>query len=256
MKLGLIGTGMIGEAMIKGLYRIGGFEGETLVSLRTADRSARLAAEFPQVSVSDCNQTIADACDLLILAVLPEQCEAVVRELHLSADQTILSIVSSITLESLRRWAAPATEIYRGIPLPPIEFGVGPFPICPPAPKLAPLLGSVGTVVSLTDEAQFLSVAVCSGLMATFYEMVSTTANYMTQTGLPAAESALYATSMMHALAELSMRADADALQGMSEDCLTSGGLNEQVLHGLRRRGWYGDLEAEMDGIRDRLSQY
>ena len=256
MKIGFIGTGIIGEAFVKGLYRVGNFDGEMIISLRTAEKSAKLAAEFPQIIVSECNQSIVDESELIILAVLPEQCESVVCGLNFRPDQTILSIVSSITLKSLHEWAAPVTDIYRGIPLPPIEFGVGPFPICPPAPKLEPLLNSVGTVVSLTNEDQFLSIAVGSAMMAMFYEVVSTTASYMTKEGLPAAESALYATSMIHALADSTLRVDDTELQAMSEDCLTPGGLNEQVLHGLRGRGWYSDLEAEMDGIRDRLSKY
>ncbi|MFK7802304.1 MAG: NAD(P)-binding domain-containing protein [Anaerolineae bacterium] len=256
MKLGLIGTGIIGEAMIKGLYRVGKFEGSSMVSLRTAERSSKLAAEFPLVAVAKDNQEIVDFADLLILAVLPEQCESVMQGLNFKEGQTILSIVSSITLKSLGDWGAPVTKIYRGIPLPPIEFGLGPFPICPPAPELDSLLNSVGTVVSLTNEDQFLSIAVGSAMMAMFYEVVSTTAGYMEKEGLPASESALYASSMMYALADSTMRVNHEGLHQMSEDCLTPGGLNEQVLHGLRGRNWYTELEGEMDRIRDRLSKY
>lgn len=256
MKIGLIGTGIIGEAMIKGLYRVGKFNGEARVSLRTAERSARLAAEFEPVAVEDNNQAIVDWADLVILAVLPEQCKTVMRALNFRGDQTVLSIVSSITLKSLGEWGAPASKIYRGIPLPPIEFGLGPFPICPPAPELEPLLNSVGSVVSLTNEDQFLSIAVGSAMMAMFYEVVSTTASYMEREGLPAPEASLYATSMLHSLADSTLGVDHEVLQQMSEDCLTPGGLNEQVLHGLRKRDWFKGLEAEMDGIRDRLSKY
>lgn len=256
MKLGLIGTGIIGEAFVRGLVNVGKFEGDILVSARSADRSARLAADFAQVSIYDSNQTIVDHCDLLILAVLPEQAESVVQQLELRSDQILLSIVSSITLVSLREWAAPCSQIYRAIPLPPIEHGVGPIPICPPCPQLEPLLSSIGTVVSLTSEDQFLSVAVGSALMAMFYELVSGTAKFMEQNGLPADAAALYATSMWHSLAGSTMLVDEHELHQMSNDCLTPGGLNEQVLFGLRDANWYGLLEKEMNGIKDRLSKY
>ncbi len=256
MKLGLIGTGIIGEAFVRGLINVGRFEGEIWVSRRSDSRSSSLSADFAQVSVADENQEILDRCDTLILAVLPEQVESVLQDLQLRDDHLLLSIVSSITLKSLSQWAAPCTQIYRAIPLPPIEFGVGPIPICPPCPQLDPMLSSVGTVVSLTDEDQFLSIAVGSALMAMFYEMVSKTAIFMQKGGLPPHESALYATSMWHALAGNTTRVDHQELHQMSNDCLTPGGLNEQVLFGLRDSNWYSLLEKEMDGIKERLSRY
>ncbi|MEM8863357.1 MAG: NAD(P)-binding domain-containing protein [Chloroflexota bacterium] len=256
MKLGLIGTGIIGEACVKGFYRVGNLQDEMFISKRSEEKSAALAAEFPQITVLDCNQEIVDRCDVLILAVLPEQAEAVLRSLKLRPELRLLSIVSSITLQSLGEWAAPVTKISRAIPLPPIEFGLGPIPMCPPTPELDYLLGPVGTVVSLTDETQFLSITVGSALMAMYYEMTSNIAKYMKDGGLSADEAARYSSSMMVALADSTQREDYEGLVQMSEECLTPGGLNEQVLIGLRRAGWYDSLEKEMDGIKTRLSKY
>lgn len=256
MKLGLIGTGIIGEAFVRGLLTAGNFAGEIFVSKRSEERSARLSADFDQVTVMNSNQEIVEQSDTIILAVLPEQTESVMRELSFTADQIILSIVSSITLKSLAEWGAPCEKIFRGIPLPPIENGIGPFPICPPSPELDSLLSSVGTVVSLENEDQFLSIAVGSAMMAMFYEMVATTAEYMETAGLPAAPAAQYATSMMHALADTAMNVDEKELHQLSQTCLTPGGLNEQVLFGLRDAGWYQTLKVEMKGIEDRLSKY
>ncbi len=256
MKLGLIGTGIIGEAFIRGLLTKGTFEGDVFVSTRSESRSTRLAKDFNQVSVFEQNQDIVNQSEIVILAVLPEQVEDVIRGLTFRADQILLSIVSSITLKSLADWAHPCEKIFRGIPLPPIEKGIGPFPICPPAPELESLLSKVGTVVSLENEDQFLSVAVGSAMMAMFYEVVATTASYMEETGLPATSAAQYASSMMHALADSTLDADPAELQSLSETCLTPGGLNEQVLFGLRKSGWYDSLRGEMDGIKNRLSKY
>ncbi|MEM9774774.1 MAG: NAD(P)-binding domain-containing protein [Chloroflexota bacterium] len=256
MKIGLIGTGIIGEACIKGFYRVGKFNGEMFISRRSEDKSAALADEFLQITVLDDNQAIVDSCDLLILAVLPEQTEAVLKSLTLRPDQRMLSLVSSITLGSLAEWAAPVTKISRAIPLPPIEFGLGPIPICPATPELDFLLDPVGVVVALTDEEQFLSIAVGSALMAMYYEMTSNIAVYMKNGGLAAEEAARYASSMMVALADSTERVNYDELLQMSEDCLTPGGLNEQVLFGLREAGWYDSLEKEMEGIKTRLSKY
>ena len=256
MKFGLIGTGIIGEAMVKGFYNVGKFDDEMFISLRTAEKSAALAKQFTLVSICDDNQAIVDRCDVLIFAVLPEQAEPVLRALTIRDDQILLSVVSSITLGSLHQWGAPAGKTYRAIPLPPIEFGIGPIPICPPCPDLHFILDAVGTVVSLTNENQFLSIAVGSALMGMFYEMSASVAKFMHDGGLPADAAARYASSMMLSLSDSTSRAGYGELQEMAEDCLTPGGLNEQVLLGLRKDGWYDALEKQMEGIRTRLSKY
>ena len=128
--------------------------------------------------------------------------------------------------------------------------------MCPPSPELEKLLGSVGTVVPLSDEEQFLAIAVGSALMAMFYEMVSKTAKFMEGEGLSPKASAQYASSMWHALAGNTTRATPEELHNLTDECLTPGGLNEQVLFGLRDANWYGLLEKEMIGIKDRLSKY
>ena len=253
MRLGFIGTGAIAEAMIEGLCGVGGFTGEIAVSERSAERSARLAGRHANVRVESDNQALVDACDWVVLAVLPDQAVDVASDLKFRADHKILAVVAGLTQADLAPAVAPATDIHRAIPMPPIERGLGPIPVFPPDAELEALFATVGTPVPVADERQIQAFFAVSGLMAAFFETVASTATWLEGEDVPPREAALYASAMFHALAALAADADAEGLQGLAPECLTEGGLNDQVLRELREAGWFDALKGRLDRLMTRL---
>ena len=169
MKLGFIGTGAISEAIILGLFNHGKFQNPVFVSRRSQVRSQRLARQFRQVEVKDDLQDLVHECDFLVIAVLPGQCEQVLSALEFRADQTIVSLVAGCKLEHLRKMVAPATRVHRAVPMPPIEFGLGTTPMCPPDPEVQALFDRVGNSLPLDDESHFGVFSAASAFMATFF---------------------------------------------------------------------------------------
>ena len=47
----------------------------------------------------------------------------------------VVSFISTINLNDLKKYIKVKCQIVRAIPLPPISLGVGPVPICPPNKK-------------------------------------------------------------------------------------------------------------------------
>jgi len=253
MRLGFIGTGAITEAMIEGFVTVGGFADPIMVSERSKERSARLAARHENITVSPDNQAIVDGSDWVFLAPLPVQAIEVASALTFRADQRIISAVAGIRLETWAPVLAPATDIHRVVPLPPIERGLGPTAICPPDPGVEALFASTGTAVAVDDERQFQALAVATSLMACFFETVATSANWLENEGVPDAQAAAYASSMFQALASLATQEDAAGLRTMADDCLTAGGVNEQVLYELREAGWFDTYRKRLDRIMERF---
>ncbi len=250
--LGFIGTGAISEAMVEG-FIAGGFADPIIVSERSAKRSTRLAARHSNVTVYPDNQAIVDASDWVVLAILPPQALEVASALSFRAGQRIVSVVAGIKLETWGPLIAPATEVHRAVPLPPIERGLGPTAICPPNVDVEALFDSAGTAVAVDDERQFQALAVLSALMATFFEQVAVSAKWLEDEGVPGEQAASFSTSMFEALAALTRLENANGLKGMAEECLTTGGVNEQVLHELRDAGWFGTYRERLDRIMTRF---
>ncbi len=254
MKIGFIGTGAIAEAVIVGLIEHGGFAEPVVVSARSQSRAEKLSARFTNVVVEPDNQAIVDAVDVLFVAVLPEQAIEVFQSLTYPAEQKIVSLIAGISVDQIQAIVRPAIRVHRLIPMPPNEIGVGPLPIYPPSPDLELLLSKIGTVISVDDESHFSTFSGASALMATFFELVATNARWMQRQGVPAEQAATYSSSLFHSLASLICNMNSEQLQGISEECLTVGGLNEQVLKAAKSNGVFEMIENELDLIRKRIA--
>lgn len=253
LKLGFIGTGGITEALITGMLNQNSFAGDVLVSRRTEARSSKLAAQFSHVTVVADNQAIVDATDWVFISVLPSQTESLLRDLRFREEQTVISMVAGRPLESLRSLVAPATNVFRIIPMPPIELGLGPIVITPPDETLCELFGKFGTAVPVKDEDQFSVFSASSAIMAAYFEWTAAQARWIEAQGVPKEQASVYATSLIRALAEMTMHVDADGLQAMSRECLTAGGLNEQVLNESIEENWFEQMDQRLDRIAQRL---
>jgi len=254
MKPGFIGTGAITEHVITGLILHGGFEGPIIVSERSRERSSRLAARHSNVRVEIDNQAIVDQVDTVFVATLPQQTLELLNSLTFRDDQTIVSLAAMISVEQLSEKVKPASQIHRIIPMPPNEIGLGPIPIYPPSSELEALLSRIGTVIPVEDQQHFSTFSASSAVMATFFELIATNARWIQSTGVAAEAATRYSTAIFHSLATQVRELDPKELQQVSTECLTAGGLNEQLLKATRSAGWFDELNAELDRILKRVS--
>ena len=253
MRIGFIGTGVISEAMIRGLCDVANYKDPIIVSQRSVERSEALANQYTNVEVSTHNQNVVDQSDWVFVGVLPEQVPMVLDALNFRADQRIVSLAAGVSLEVMRPLIAPCAELYRAIPMPPIEFAMGPIAVCPKNEALEAFCNQVGVAVSVDDEAQFNLFGAVSALMSDFFEHVAGTSQWMTDHGLDRTTAVRYSTALYVALADLTMREHPERLHAMSESCETPGGLNEQFRKLRHDRGTPRSLIEGLDQILQRL---
>ena len=99
-KIGFIGGGNMAEAMIKGMTSHG--MKEIIVSEPREERRQYLESQY-NVSTTADNKKIASACSIVILAVKPQNMDAVADEIKgtITEDNTVVSIAAGITLAYL-----------------------------------------------------------------------------------------------------------------------------------------------------------
>jgi pyrroline-5-carboxylate reductase len=253
-KLGFIGTGAITEHVITGLIAKGGYAEDIVVSDRSRERSAKLAERFSNIRVESENQAIVNQVDMVFVGVLPQQTLEVLESLTFRPDQVIVSMAAIVSVQELAEAVKPATQIHRIIPMPPNEIGVGPIPIFPSSPEVEALLSKIGTIVPVGEEQHFSTFSAGSAVMATFFELVATHSKWLQEKGVPAKAATRYSTSLFQALATQITGLSPEGLQELSEECLTVGGLNEQLLMATRQEGWYEELQAGLGKILERVS--
>lgn len=150
--LGIVGTGKLAAFLVEGL-RLGGDDGDIVLSPRNADR-ARLLAERFGCGVAADNQAVVDAADAVIIATPPPHALATMRALRFPAGMLVVCCAIDVTLPELRA-AAPGARVVRAMPTAASAFGLGSTPICPPDTEARLLFAKVGDVHACADEAIF-----------------------------------------------------------------------------------------------------
>ncbi len=115
-KLGLLGYGKMGKAIINGLIA-NNFLSEVNLNIYTPHSAAQAVLDHPKVTICDDAQTMCDQSDLIFLAVKPQilMLELLKLREHLK-NKVIISIAAGISMESLCDLVDPSTQVIRTMP--------------------------------------------------------------------------------------------------------------------------------------------
>jgi pyrroline-5-carboxylate reductase len=255
-KIGFIGTGAITDAMVRGLLARPTALPHVMVSQRSADISARLAVDFPQVIISGDNQAIVDGCDTVMLAIRPQIAEEVIRPLRFRDGQKVISVVAATSRESLLDWIGADVRLAQAIPLPFVARRKGVTAIYHADTDTAAIFNVLGNAVECETKAEYDLLAAASALMATYFGIMQTTTEWLAENGLPEEKARAYLAPLFAGLSEVAMLAGSKAdFNEISREFATKGGLNEQVLLDFDGKGGSGALKDALSRVLERITQ-
>ena len=255
MNLGFIGTGKIASSVITGIFNSKIVYDKIIISPRNKDIAKNLKQKFKKVIISKDNQQIVDNCDWIFLAITPTVGEKIIKDLKFKPTQTIISFISTITLSRLKKAIKVKAKIVRAIPLPPIALKKGPVPICPPNQKVKAFFDKIGTTVEIKNEKSSINFWSTSGMMAPFYQLLSTMTDWLVKKGVKRDNAQKYITSLFLALSEDAVVNSKKDLKYLVKESQTLKGLNEQGVKELTKAGFYKSLEKTLNSMHKRLNK-
>ena len=255
MKLGFIGTGKITLSVVTGICRSNLSYKKILLSSRNRTIANKLAKKFRKVSIGKNNQEILNSCSWIFLAVTPTVGQKIIKELKFKSTHTIVSFISTMTLPQLKKAIKVKAKIVRAIPLPPISLRKGPVPIFPPNKKVKNFFNKLGTSIEINNEKLSKNFWSTSGMMAPFYELLSTMSNWLVKRGVKRDNAQKYITSLFVALSEDAVVNSKKDLKYLVKDSQTPRGLNEQGVRELLKAGFYKKFEKTLNSIHKRLNK-
>ena len=250
---GFIGTGAITRAMVEGLSAVDPAS-EIVLSPRSADVGAALAARFRNVRVAADNQSVVDAAACVVVATRPDSTRAALADLAFTADQVVVSVVAGVSVDELVGLVAPAHEVARAIPLPSVAARQGLVPVFPPQPEALALFGRLGAVVALDDETAFDSFSAASAFAATQLDLLTTAESWLVGRGVPAPDARAYVGELIRGLSDALAEEPDRELALLAGDHATPGGLNEQVRTYVRAHGVHQVLATALDDVARRVA--
>jgi len=255
MKLGFIGTGKITSSVVTGICGSKISFKKIIVSSRNRNVARNLKRKFKKVFIAKNNQEIINSCNWIFLAVTPSVGEKIIKHLKFKSSQTVISFISTMTLLQLKKAIKVKAKIVRAVPLPPISLRKGPVPIFPPNKKVKNFFNKLGTTVEITNEKLSKNFWSTSGMMAPFYELLSTMSNWLVKHGVKRDKAQKYITSLFVALSEDAVVNSKKDLKHLVKESQTPKGLNEQGVKELRKAGFYRATDKTLSSILKRLNK-
>jgi pyrroline-5-carboxylate reductase len=174
--LGVVGAGVMAEAMIAGLLRRGLVARErVLCSHPRAERARELEGRYGVTVVAN-NAEVARRADILVLAVKPQVLPSVLRELAgaVRSDTVVMSIVAGASTAALAA-RLDHNAIIRVMPNTPAQIGAG-VSVWFATPEVSPaaksdaraLLSALGSELEVEDEGQVAMATAVSGTGPTY----------------------------------------------------------------------------------------
>ncbi len=170
MKITFLGGGNMANALIGGLVGKGFAANDIAVIELSAEGRERLVAAYG-VRAYAAADAAAMACDVIVLAVKPQQMKEAVAPMMPQLDrQLIVSIAAGLRLEDMSRWLGGHRQLVRTMPNTPALIGAGvtglyalPEVDAAGRERAEQVLQAVGSTVWIDDEAQMDAVTAVSG---------------------------------------------------------------------------------------------
>ena len=255
MNLGFIGTGTIASSVITGIFKSKIYFDKIYLSKRNKKKSQKLKKKYNKIYITENNQQIIDKCDWVFLSVTPTVGRNIIKNLKFRSNQIVISFISTITLTQLKKAIRVKAKIVRAIPLPPISLKKGPVPICPPNSRVRKFFNQLGTTIEIKNEKSSINFWSTSGMMAPFYQLLSTMIDWLVKRGVKRNDAQKYITSLFLALSQDAVANSKKDLKYLVKDSQTPKGLNQQGVKELTKAGFYKSLEKTLNSIHKRLNK-
>ncbi|MFI6298991.1 NAD(P)-binding domain-containing protein [Nonomuraea sp. NPDC050790] len=238
-RIGIIGVGEIGRAIVAGLCEGVEDAPEVLLSPRGARAAAELSERYESVRVCADNQAVVDGSELVVLAVRPHDRQEALAGLRVGSDRIVVSLLAGVSIDELRRTLATDAPVVRAIPLPPVRERDSVTVTCPSHPEADALFERLGGALPVEDEASFNVFSALTGTLTTHYAYLTTLASWAVGHGVPAEAAERYVRGLFQGVGR-SLGDEGRSLPRLAADHETPQGSNERV-----RTTWFTPANAE-----------
>ncbi|MEO3476631.1 NAD(P)-binding domain-containing protein [Phaeobacter sp. CAU 1743] len=238
MRIGVIGTGTIAGAVVRG---IAGDGHQITISERSKGVSAALADAFESVTVAP-NQQVLDQSDVIFLGLMAGGAPGILAPLTFRADQRVISFMAGADLGQVGRMIAPARASAVMMPFPGIAQGGSAIMAQGDTDLVNEIFGTRNTVFALKDSAELDAYLCAQAVLSPVARMVGDAADWLgTRVSDPAQGEAFLRMLVATSLAETGC---ADLIAALN----TPGGYNQRLRQHMEAAGMTGDL---MSGLND-----
>jgi pyrroline-5-carboxylate reductase len=245
-KIGMIGSGNMGTALIDGLIRSGAAQAENIICSDASERQLAGMDEKYKVTTTTDNIAVVKAADIIIYAIKPQIMAGVLKETadYLDMNKLVISIAAGVPLEAIESLLKKDLRLIRVMPNVAVAVREGATAIAAGAHasgddvKLAQaIFDSVGKSIFLKENYLMDAITGLSGSgPAYIFMIVDALADAGVKVGLSRKDALFLASQTILGSAKLLL--ETNAHPGQLKDSVTSpGGTAIAGLHTLEKGG-------------------
>lgn len=238
-RIGIIGVGELGRALVTGLHEGGDAAPEVFLSPRGARASAELAARHEGVRVCADNQEVVDHAEVVIIAVRARDRHEALAGLTVSDDKIVVNVMAGVANDDLRRTLATDAALVRAIPLPTVRERRSVTVTYPSHPVVDALFDRLGGAQPVPDEAAFDVFSALTGTLTAHYSYLATLASWAAAQGIAPETAEVYVRGLFQGVGR-SLGDESRSLRRLAADHETPNGNNERI-----RTTWFHQDNAQ-----------
>ncbi|MGW7275789.1 NAD(P)-binding domain-containing protein [Streptomyces sp. NPDC054864] len=247
-RIGIIGVGEIGRAVVTGLCDGDDESPEVFLSPRGARTAAELAARYEEVEVCADNQEVVDRSEVVIIAVRAKDRHDALDGLRVAGDKTVINVMAGVANDDLRRTLATDAALVRAIPLPSVRERRSVTVTFPSHPVADALFERLGGAQPVADEEAFNVCSALTGTLTTHYSYLATLTTWAVGHGIAPADAERYVRGLFQGVGR-ALSDESRSLNQLAADHETPNGNNERI-----RTTWFGPANSQalhqaLDGL-------
>jgi len=246
MKIGFIGLGNMGSAILGGILKQGNVKPDDIIVTDKAQMAVQKAVEMMKVKAAPNNMLVAEQADILFLAIKPQIYEPVIKEIAscVKKDAVIISIAPGKTIAWLDGLFGGGKKVIRCMPNTPALVGAGCTGVCAnnlvseqEMMQVMALLNSFGKAHMVPENLMDTVVGVSGSSPAYVFMMIEAMADAAVADGMPRPQAYEFAAQAVYGSAKMVL--DSKMHPGALKDMVCSpGGTTIEAVRVLEEKGF------------------
>ncbi len=262
-KLGIIGIGNMGSAILQGVMRAKLYTPDQIIICDIIQEKVRSKADEFRVAVADNGVETAEAASTLLLAVKPQTMDQCLSELNgaVGPSHLVISIAAGITTSFIERRLGERTRVVRVMPNTPALVSAGASALCPGAnakdadlDATEKIFAALGKVYRVAESAMDAVTAVSGSGPAYLFLFAECLERAALECGIPETHVADLIGQTLFGAAKLLAESD-DGAPVLRAKVTSPGGTTEAAVAVLTERGFCDILSAAVKSAAKRAKE-
>lgn len=242
-KIGMIGMGNMGQAVVKGILSAEIVNPENIYISNITDGILNKYQEKYGVNPVTNNEELIDECDVVIIGIKPQDFYNAIEPISSSFtnDQVLISICAGLDISSIRKVVGEVGSIVRVMPNTAARIGQAIVGYCtekadsPVDDMIEALLSPLGEVVKLDEDEEFRAFTVGAGSGIGFvFELMLYWQDWLEQYGFSPEEAKLITVRTFKGASMLAEAEDGVSIQELQNQVVSKKGVTHSGLSSMR----------------------